>query len=782
MFKVVVFFFLLSGHLLLAQATINGVVTKATGVPLALVNIRTEDGKAYAVTGEDGSFELNDLQNKVYQIVFSTIGFETLTQEIDLSNSAGITLKVVLFPKTEVLKEVQVEGKSKATISAVQPLAVSTIDVSLVQNSTIDAASLLDRANGVRVRQSGGLGSDVNISIQGAQGDAIRRYYDGLPLKYLATGIDINNLPVNQIERIDIYRGITPLEVGTDALGGGINIIPKTFYDDYVDVNYQFGSFNTHRPSVNLFLVGPKEVFFGSNLFLNYSDNNFRINAQNRDVELGRATQIIKAERFHSLFRSQYADFQVGVRYKKWAKLLRLTVIYDALFREVNTPVVFNPVRPVIGVEQEERGLTANLNYKVDLTPTLSLETKTNWGSYTEIARDTTSTIRDWEGNVLSNPDNNGAELLNAPLEVSIDNKVLLQRTTAKLALTERQQLTLSNLFVNRDREGANSLLGPDDFDPFTFPAQLQQNYGGVQWDATWWQSQLETVATYKNYNYKADATSLQDINGVFEQVSLNNNYHGGNVGLKYNFSENTFLRTSFERAYRLPEEIELFGNLVTIGSNVALRPERSNNYNLGFNTKARLLGKPIHFEINGFYRYQKDRIFLLTSGIDLAQYVNENEVEIAGFDSALTMSLFKAFTTNFALTFQDVRIRSARETIEDDSIGERVPNLPYLFSSVDTNYVINTLFDQGDQLQLSYFYDYVESFSSIREAQARENIANFVPDQNIHSLEVTYTTASTKWNLSARLNNIFDDDVFDNFRVQRPGRNLNFKIRYAIQ
>lgn len=41
------------------------------------------------------------------------------------------------------------------------------------------------------------------------------------------SGVSLANLPVNIIDRIEIYKGVVPASLGTDALGGAINIITK---------------------------------------------------------------------------------------------------------------------------------------------------------------------------------------------------------------------------------------------------------------------------------------------------------------------------------------------------------------------------------------------------------------------------------------------------------------------------------------------------------------------------------------------------------------------------
>ncbi|MEM6515462.1 MAG: TonB-dependent receptor [Bacteroidota bacterium] len=773
---------------LASQSQLTGIVVDSKGNTVVFANVLLDDAKKFAISDENGKFEINNLQSKKYILTVSSLGYQTIKQNIDLSKTSFLELRIVLLEDVEGLDEVEIVGKSQATIINEQPLAVSSLNLKTLQNTSSDPAALLDRINGIRVRQTGGVGSEVNISIQGAQGNAVRRYFDGLPIRFLSAGLDITNLPVNQVERIDVYRGVTPLEVGTDALGGGINIIPKKYYDDYVDVNYQIGSFNTHRTSINVFQIADNETFFGSNVFVNYTDNNYKIDAQAVEEDPNsrtiRATRVIEAERFNDTYRAYFGEFFAGIRNKKWADELKLSIAYSDIFDEVQTGVVFNPVRPAGDLFNESSGVTSTVDYSVGIIEDqLKLKTKTNFGVYRERILDSTANFYDWEGNILQTPNNRGTDLLAAPADIEINRDIFLQRSTLIYDLDSSHKITVSNLFINQRREGRNAFV-PKEEDAFQFPAKLNQNFAGVEWLGSWFNSNLESVLTYKNYHLFADATSLETIGGQdFENRTVNNNYSGANIALKYSFNPKLFVRTSYEYAYRLPEENELFGNQSTIRSNINLRPEQSDNYNLGAFYRTKIFNDmQLAVEVNGFYRYQQDRIILLASGFDLAQFFNEEEVEIAGVDGYISIEPNDNSRLNLSATYQDVRIRSALDEVDSGLIGERQPNVPYFFMSFDGSYNFKNIINDDDILNVSYFYDFIEEFSSVREANANQNIANFIPTQHRNAVEITYTDTSGKWNFSGKVNNIFNDDLYDNFRVQLPGTNVNFKIRYNIQ
>ena len=100
--------------------------------------------------------------------------------------------------------------------------------------------------------ESGGMGSDAQLTLDGFSGKHVKVFIDGVPQEGTGTALDINNLPVNFAERIEVYKGVVPVGFGSDALGGVINIVTKKRRHGWsLDASYSYGSFNTHKSYVN---------------------------------------------------------------------------------------------------------------------------------------------------------------------------------------------------------------------------------------------------------------------------------------------------------------------------------------------------------------------------------------------------------------------------------------------------------------------------------------------------------------------------------------------------
>lgn len=127
------------------------------------------------------------------------------------------------------------------------PDAVHVIDLRREQGHAADLGEVLARAQGIAVLRDGGLGSGMRFSLNGLYDDQIRFFLDEVPLPLAGYAIDIVNVPVNLIERVDVYRGVVPIRFGADALGGVVNLVTDRSYQSDAGLSYQVGSFGTHR-------------------------------------------------------------------------------------------------------------------------------------------------------------------------------------------------------------------------------------------------------------------------------------------------------------------------------------------------------------------------------------------------------------------------------------------------------------------------------------------------------------------------------------------------------
>ena len=79
------------------------------------------------------------------------------------------------------------------------------------------------------VVRTGSIGAFSTISLRGSNPDQVRIFLDGVPLNIAAGGgVDVSTLPLGDVERVEVYRGTSPLAFGESAMGGIISITTRT--------------------------------------------------------------------------------------------------------------------------------------------------------------------------------------------------------------------------------------------------------------------------------------------------------------------------------------------------------------------------------------------------------------------------------------------------------------------------------------------------------------------------------------------------------------------------
>lgn len=114
------------------------------------------------------------------------------------------------------------------------PTSVSVIELGLPGQAgapsayKVSLAEVLAGQPGLQIRRTGGLGQYSSALLRGADANQIAVLIDGVPLQRGAqAAADLSQLAVDGVERVEVYRGLPPLEVGIDAIGGAINLISR---------------------------------------------------------------------------------------------------------------------------------------------------------------------------------------------------------------------------------------------------------------------------------------------------------------------------------------------------------------------------------------------------------------------------------------------------------------------------------------------------------------------------------------------------------------------------
>ncbi|MBN2183713.1 MAG: TonB-dependent receptor [Candidatus Krumholzibacteriota bacterium] len=134
---------------------------------------------------------------------------------------------------------------------------VGLIELNNKTTAIEDAADILSRTVGVKVNQYGGLGSFATMSIRGSSSTQVQVYIDGVPLNDAYSGFtDLSDLSLDDIGKIEVYRGFSPTGFGASSVGGTVNLVPGSSLADgkgkapaALTASASSGSFGTRKYS-----------------------------------------------------------------------------------------------------------------------------------------------------------------------------------------------------------------------------------------------------------------------------------------------------------------------------------------------------------------------------------------------------------------------------------------------------------------------------------------------------------------------------------------------------
>ncbi|MCC8153200.1 MAG: carboxypeptidase-like regulatory domain-containing protein [Tannerellaceae bacterium] len=241
-------------------------------------------------TDIDGNYTLKNVPAGNQTLVVSGIGVKTVRQKIQVVAGKETRVPDIITDAAVELNEIVVEGKTEARRQQEQAYAISVLDVKKTYNTTAPLNKIMNKVSSVRIREDGGVGSNYNFSLNGFSGNQVKFFLDGIPMDNFGSSFNLSNISVNMAERIEVYKGVLPVGLGGDALGGAVNIISRKDAN-FLDASYSVGSFNTHRVSLNEAYTNPATGFtVRANAFYNYSDNDYKVYVPIVNLETNKKT------------------------------------------------------------------------------------------------------------------------------------------------------------------------------------------------------------------------------------------------------------------------------------------------------------------------------------------------------------------------------------------------------------------------------------------------------------------------------------------------------------
>lgn len=257
---------LLSTTLLAQRYTVSGVVKSAGGENLIGANVFVEGTTSGAATDENGKYEITLAAGR-YTVVCSYIGFETVKENINLTNNM-----VLDFSLRDRAFSLSVEVIANRAKERETPVAFTTVEKKEMQQKlgSRDIPMVLNTTPSVYASQEGGGAGDARVNLRGFDQKNFAIMINGVPINDMENGwVYWSNWDGvgDATSSIQIQRGLSAVNLATPSIGGTLNIVtdPVGFASSFdVKQEYASGDFYKTTLSFNSGLIDEKFALNGT--------------------------------------------------------------------------------------------------------------------------------------------------------------------------------------------------------------------------------------------------------------------------------------------------------------------------------------------------------------------------------------------------------------------------------------------------------------------------------------------------------------------------------------
>jgi iron complex outermembrane receptor protein len=283
-----------------SQNSLTGNITsKNTNNPISATVYIPQLEKG-TVADFDGNYTINNIPDGSYNVVFSSLGYASVSRKLSFTNRETVTENLQLQESAVEMEEVIISTPFHKLQSdnVMKVERVSTDE--LRASGAVTLAEGINNIAGVNIISTGtGIGKPV---IRGLSSNRVLTYAQGVRLENQQFG-DEHGLGINEagIESVEVIKGPASLLYGSDALGGVLYLNPEKFAltgETQADLSSSYFS-NTLGTSTNLGIKtsGKKLKFLARGAYASFSD-----------YKSGAAYRVTNS-------RFNEKDFKAGVQY-----------------------------------------------------------------------------------------------------------------------------------------------------------------------------------------------------------------------------------------------------------------------------------------------------------------------------------------------------------------------------------------------------------------------------------------------------------------------------------
>lgn len=690
-----------------------------------------------------------------------------------VDNASGITQLDELSVESEVEAE-QAKQAKKAE-------AVVTIDAAEMQNTSKTVSKAINSASGVKVRKSGGMGSEGKVNIRGMEGKNIKVLVNGVPVETQGN-LGLDDIPIDQIADIEVYKGYVPARFATDGAGGAINIITKKRPANSVDASYSFSSFNTHKASVTAShlidsIVGHAGLEVGVSGYFNHSDNDYEFTSPYMKSSTGKDTTIVRDHDHYTSYNVQaFANLM-----NAWFDQVSLGASYGAFDKEIQ-----GDANRIVETKNEgyNFGATFGLDKKNIFVNDLNFGNHFSFG-YSENKVIDTSRVhcRNWFTCDTAKKNVGELSTMGLPKLRTVQAHDFNDLLNLDYQFIRNQFIYWNTLFryhkEDPEDDFGTKMLG---FNTAGYPGKTVSVTTGLSLEDNFFDSRLQNLLGFKFHYLKADISNTST--SRLQKATVESNDYtdfGYDESLMFRIVKPLAVKGSYQHAVRLPTPDELFGDGVRVSAATNLKPEEADNFNVGLSLDLQEIPLVARLRFDGdvFYSYYKNRIHYMGSSQMSVPYFNMDPIRGWGYEGDVKLDVNEWILLGMNWTFQDLRNidYNAKQGILEDAI---IPNIPRFFMNYLAEFHMGDVINKNDFVKFWWAANYTDEYYygwKISSRQSRKIEASFTQD-----LGIEYSVWDNKLAWSFEVDNFMDEIVYDKYGESKPGRTFATKIRYSFR
>lgn len=316
--QIITVMLLIATSIIYSQNTLEGIVLdNDTKEGLDYVNVYLPTLEKGSVTKENGSFKITNLPSGNYKVIFSMIGYGTLSLNVTLplKEPLNIALVTSAIEMEDVIISTPFHKLQSENVMKVEQEKISDLKA----NGAVNLADGITNIAGVESITTGlSIGKPV---IRGLSSNRVLVYTQGVRLENQQFGDEHGlGLSDNGIESVEVIKGPASLLYGSDALGGVLYLNPEKFAQANTtqgDFNYNYFSntqgFNTGA-GVKLSGDAFKFIFRGNiSEHSDYNTKDYRVTNTRFGEQDFKAGLGYQATQFKTEFRYNVNNAKLGI-------------------------------------------------------------------------------------------------------------------------------------------------------------------------------------------------------------------------------------------------------------------------------------------------------------------------------------------------------------------------------------------------------------------------------------------------------------------------------------